>query len=165
MRLRRRTLAVLVAGVSLLALAGCQKPVPEVGIVSGGTYLTQPASTYCFTLGPAPKCRTGHEAPREVHVREGAAIGVSVPRDVADSPWYLELSLPGQPATAQRSPIQEVGTTYLSLTPRFATAPRLQAEVVSGRFDGRQLLEAGRWRFLLVREAPPAAPAGEPSGS
>jgi hypothetical protein len=125
----------------------------------------QPASTYCFTLGETPKCRTGHEAAREVRVREGAPIGISVPHDVADSPWYLELSLPGQPGTAERSPIQEVGTTYLSLTPRFATAARLQAEVVSGRFDGRQLLEAGRWRFLLVRATPPASTGGEPSAS
>lgn len=153
MRLRRRALAVLTAGLSLVTLAGCQKPVPEVGVVSGGTYVSQPATTWCFTFQDAAmnRCRNDTAAPREIRVKDGASVGISVPSELKDTPWAVVLSAPGTASTPERSPFQ-VGKTYLSLTPKLETTPQLLAEVVSYDSDGQTVRATGLWRFVLVQE-------------
>jgi hypothetical protein len=153
MRLRRRSVATLVAGVALLGLAGCQKPVPDVGVYSGGTYLSQPATTYCFTLDDAAAnhCRADDPAALEVPVREGSAVGISVPSELSDTPWVVVLSVPGSGAKAQRTPYQ-IGKSYLSLTPTFSRSARVVAEIVAYRSDGRAVRPVGLWRFEFVRQ-------------
>jgi hypothetical protein len=127
-----RLKAVLTAAVALLALAGCQKPVPDVGGRTGG---------------PTPK------QPREIRVRDGKAVGFDVPSELHHTPWVVVLSIPGS-RTAQRSPYQ-VDRTHLSVTPDFSTSPRILAEIVAYSSDGRAVRPTGLWRFLLVRDEKP----------
>jgi hypothetical protein len=151
----RRTLAALAAGVSLLALAGCERPLPEVSLQTRTAYVSQPAALWCFSNADAAanRCRTGEAEPREVRVREGYPVAIDVPAEVGKAPWLVRLSVPGNPR-AQRSPILK-DKTHLSLTPTFAGSPHLLVEVVSGRYDGREIVEAGSWRFLLVKQPKP----------
>jgi hypothetical protein len=160
MRLRR-ALAVLVAGASLLGLAGCEKPVPEVSVTSGRTFVTVPAAVYCFTVDDAAanRCRTDRNPPREITVREGRSVAIDVPSELAHTPWVVVLSDPGGTTTRERSPYQ-VDKTHLSLTPVFTASPKVLAEVVAYRSDGRAVRPVGLWRFLLVREPKPATPTG-----
>jgi hypothetical protein len=155
----RRALAVLAAGVSLFALAGCEKPVPDVSLQTRGTYVNEPAARYCFTLEEGKAgCRVRDAEPREVPVRDGATIGIDVPREIG-ALWDVEVSIPGNPAAKQRVGIQR-DKTHLSVTPRFDQSPRLLVEVVSGRYSRGSLLESGRWRFVLVQEPKPQQPNG-----
>ncbi|MCW2569654.1 MAG: hypothetical protein JWN54_3751 [Mycobacterium sp.] len=157
----RRALAVLAAGVSLFALAACDRPVPDVSLQTRGTYVSEPAARYCFTLDKGPAgCRIGNTEPREITVRDGASVGIDVPRDVG-SLWDVEVSIPGNPAARQAVGIQR-DKTHLSVTPRFDQSPRLLVEVISGRYSSGSLLESGRWRFLLVRQPKPSS---QPSSS
>jgi hypothetical protein len=150
----RRALAVLAAGVSLFALAGCERPLPDVSLQSRGTYVSEPAIRYCFEPEKGPDgCRTRHASPREVPVRDGASVGIDVPREIG-ALWDVEVSIPGNPAAKQRVGLQS-DKTHLSVTPRFAQSPRLLVEVVSGRYSGGSVLESGRWQFLLVQEPKP----------
>lgn len=152
----RRALAVLAAGVSLLALAGCEKPVPDVSVQSRGEYVNVPAARYCFTLDKGPEgCRIGDTAPHEVTVRDGASIGIDVPQDV-EALWDVQVSIPGNPNARQTVGIQR-DKSHLSLTPRFEQSNQLLVEVVSGRYGNNALLESGRWRFLLVKQPKPKA--------
>ena len=152
----RRALAVLAAGVSLFALAACEKPVPDVSLQTRGTYVNEPAMRYCFTLEDGPAgCRVRDGKPREVHVRDGASVGIDVPREIGKL-WDVEVSIPGKPGAKQAVGIQK-DTTHLSVTPRFEQSSTLLVEVVSGRYSQGSLLESGRWQFLLVREPKPKA--------
>jgi hypothetical protein len=147
-----RLKAALVAAGALLALAGCQQPVPDVGVFTGGRYLAQTAATYCFSVADAAasRCRVADAPPREITVRDGHAVSFDVPSELHDTPWVVVLSVPGNPA-AQRSPYQ-VDKTHLSLTPDFRTSPRILAEIVSYRSEGGAVRPTGLWRFLLVQE-------------
>jgi hypothetical protein len=153
----RRALAALAAGVSLFALAGCERPLPEVSMQTRTTYVSQPAALWCFTNADAAagRCRTGDTEPRQVHVREGYPVAIDLPTEVGKAPWFVRLSVPGNPQS-QRSPILS-DKTHLSLTPTFAGSPQLLVEVVSGRYDGREIVEAGTWRFLLIRQPKPVS--------
>jgi hypothetical protein len=150
-----RLKAVLTAAVALLALAGCQKPVPDVAAYTGGHYLNEPAATYCFSVDDAAanRCRVREAPPREIRVRDGKAVGFDVPSELHHTPWVVVLSIPGS-RTAQRSPYQ-VDRTHLSVTPDFSTSPRILAEIVAYSSDGRAVRLTGLWRFLLVRDEKP----------
>lgn len=147
-----RLKAVLAAAVALFALAGCQKPVPDVAVFAGGQYATQTASTYCFSVDDAAanRCRTDDAPPREIRVKDGKAVGFDVPTELHHTPWVVVLSVPGT-RTAQRSEYQ-VDKTHLSFTPEFRTSPRILAEIVSYTSDGRAVRPTGLWRFLLVQD-------------
>jgi hypothetical protein len=155
MRLHRRWIAVVAAGVSLLGVAGCQQPVPDIGVYSSGRYVGEPAATYCFTVedAAADRCRVDDPTPLPVPVRDGNPVGISVPKEIADSLWVVVLSEPGRPERAQRSPYQ-IEKSYLSFTPTFNTSPRLLADIVAYRSEGGAVRPVGLWRLELVRRAP-----------
>ncbi len=89
-----RPLARLAFGaglLGLLAVAGCQKPLPEVSVTVGGkTVSAQPAS-YCFPGQSVQNhtCRGSNQATNEIKVATAPAIGIDVPPSVADKGWYV----------------------------------------------------------------------------
>jgi hypothetical protein len=149
----RRALAVLAAGVSVFALGACEKPLPEVSVQTGTTYVSAPATRYCFTLAKGPAgCRVTAAEPHEVPVRAGAPIGIDVPQEVGGL-WEVRLTAPDDPTYREKLTIPD--TTHLSLTPQFGTSGRLNIDVVSAGAIGDIALEAGRWRFVLVERPTP----------
>jgi hypothetical protein len=155
MRLKRalRLKSAAIAAGALLVLTGCQQPVPETAVFTGGHYLTEPAATYCDTVDDAAanRCRVDSAAPRRVLVRDGNQVAFNVPSELHHTPWVVVLSVPGKGGKAQRSPYQ-VDKTYLSITPDFTDSPEILAELVQYSSDGRAVRPTGLWRFLLVKE-------------
>jgi hypothetical protein len=80
------SLAVGVAAAAAL-LTACDKPVPEVTVLSGSTTTQLQPSRYCFDAA-ATKCRTS-DAAGTVHARSNGTLFVDVPRTVANSHWLV----------------------------------------------------------------------------
>jgi hypothetical protein len=68
-------------------LAGCDKPVPDVTVLSGATTTQLQPSRYCFDA-TARNCRSS-DAVGLVHARSNGTLLVDVPRTVALTHWLV----------------------------------------------------------------------------
>lgn len=82
-----RTLSVAGAVAAVVLLTGCQKPAPDVTVLSGSTTTVVRAQTYCFDAN-IKHCRIAtHGNVGSITARAGSAILVDVPRVVAAGRW------------------------------------------------------------------------------
>lgn len=83
---RRSVILVAAAGAATMALAACQKPVPELTVLSGSTTVRVSPQTYCFDT---THCRFPNTKPPTITAREGDTLLVDVPRAVAHGVWRV----------------------------------------------------------------------------
>jgi hypothetical protein len=109
-RTRSGALAVsLVAAAGLLA--ACDKPVPEVTVLSGATTTRIPPARYCFDAA-GQHCRTS-DAAGTVRAQSNGTLLVDVPRTVADTHWLVTAYRRG--ASGKPTPLDGYGSpTVLS---------------------------------------------------
>lgn len=149
----RRLLASASAVGALLALTGCEKPVPIVTVVSGGDSVYTEARTWCFEGQTGDECAEREAGVPSLSVRGGETIGVDVDKELADRGWYIELAEPeGQTADGQQSQQPQRSEPqdghYFSFT-----APNLPAGselVLNVRALGEGEEPTGEWRFRLT---------------
>jgi hypothetical protein len=108
----RRLLTVLpLAG---LLLAGCAAPQdPEVTFYSGGKTVHVGPTQYCDLS--VENCQAHPEAAGALRVRPGRPLQISVPGQVADSPWtvlFTYRNAKGEPQPDTRTKIFPAGTQY-----------------------------------------------------
>ena len=116
----------------------CQKPVPELTVLSGSTTVRLSPQTYCFD---ASHCRFPKSRVDTIRARPGASLLVDVPRDVAGRAWsvisavqrsdgtfrtisgadYASTNVRGRHTTSVLVP-NGVGTYYLVVTQKSASA-------------------------------------------
>jgi hypothetical protein len=148
----RRLLAASVAGVAVLALAGCQRPAPIVTVVSGTSSTWKEADAYCF---PGQSVQQGNCARRDSHVAKlevvpGQRVGVDVSRPVQERGWLVELSSPGnQP---QSSDVQK--SHYFSFTAPNTGPQGLRLTVKAVDPKDPAGTQTGQWSFELVPKSP-----------
>lgn len=142
-----RPLARLAFGaglVGLLAVAGCQKPLPEVTVTAGAKSVSAEPTRYCFAGQSAQKnnCRGSGDATNEIKVRNTQAISIDVPPSVAKTGWFVVIN---------NNRNQEALHTHYIRVPLDASG------LQKGRLDF-QVFEAGKsdqefkgaWSFTLV---------------
>jgi hypothetical protein len=81
----RHLLVILAA--ALLAGCGAEQPPPEVGFAAGDARVTARPTQYCnleFT-----DCRNDDGAPVELAVPAGTPVEISVPEEIASTPWHV----------------------------------------------------------------------------
>ncbi len=142
-----RPLARIALGAGLLglvAVAGCQKPLPEVTVTADGKSVSAQPTRYCFAGQSAAKnnCRGSNEATNEIRVNSTDAVSIDVPPSVASSGWYVVLN-------NQRNQ-KPLHTHYIRI-------PLNASGLETGRLDF-QVFQAGQtaqefkgaWTFTLV---------------
>lgn len=83
-RFVRPAALVAAAGVGAVALAACDKPLPDVTFQSGSTSVLIAPSTYCWSQD---NCKRGDGGNHVLGARGGSTVQISVPRSVADNAW------------------------------------------------------------------------------
>jgi hypothetical protein len=80
---------VLAVGIAAAAglLVACDKPVPEVTVLSGSTTTQLQPSRYCFST-TANSCRSS-DSVGTVHARSDGTLLIDVPRPVAQAHWLV----------------------------------------------------------------------------
>jgi hypothetical protein len=142
-----RPLARLAFGaglLGLLAVSGCQRPLPEVTVTAGAKSVSAQPTRYCYAGQSAEKnnCRGTNQATNEIKVAATSAISIDVPPSVAKNGWYVVIN-------NQRN--QE------PLHRHYIRVPLDASGLQKGRLDF-QVFEAGRtqqdfkgaWAFTLV---------------
>ena len=82
-----RRVAAVAAGLAAAGvLTACQKPLPEVTVLSGGTTTTVSPQTYCFD---DKHCRFPRSEVGAVAAPAGSTLLVDVPREVAHAYWSV----------------------------------------------------------------------------
>jgi hypothetical protein len=145
----RRPLACASAVGALLALSACEKPAPIVTVVSGGESAYTEAALWCFEDQEWPECTERAEGTTEISVRGGETVGVDVDKELADSGWFLEFSLPDGQGEGER-PFPPQSGHYFSFA-----APNLPADtplLLTVRSLGEGDTPTGEWRFELTTE-------------
>ena len=148
---RRPVLASLAAAaLSLGALAGCEKPVPEVGALAGGEFAQAEASLFCFE-GEAYRqvgdCREHRRTPTKLSVRPGAAVAVEVPKVVKDRGWFVRVVDGASKVGA--GPIQK-DKSYFTLAADFSQGNTMQIQVVALPDGPGKGETSGFWEFALI---------------
>ena len=67
-------------------LTACDKPAPNVTVLSGSTTVIVSPQTYCLDL---THCHTPGKAVPTVHAKAGASLLIDVPRAIADHAWTV----------------------------------------------------------------------------
>lgn len=134
--------AVLVAAA--VGLSGCQKPLPEVTLVVGGTSVSAEAGQYCEKgqSVAAGNCRHGDLSTHVVRTHGATSIGVDVPSRVADRGWYLVVN-------GQRANQRPLKRTFVRL-PVDASGLQtggLDLQVYEASKDGNSF--TGAWTFRI----------------
>lgn len=134
--------AVLVA--SAAGLAACQKPLPEVTVVVGGTSVSAPAAQFCESgqTVAAGNCRHGDLSTHVISTHGATSVGIDVPTAVAAKGWYLVLN--GQKANT--APLKR---TFVRL-PVDASGLQtggLDLQVYQASPDGKSF--TGAWTFRI----------------
>lgn len=149
---RRRLLTAASAALSLLALAGCEKPAPLVTVVNDGRSVYSEATTYCFPGQSltANTCAQRATGVTRLAVVGGEPVGIDVAKPLLDNGWLIELSdaasPDGAPATPQQSPVQQ--DHYFTFTaPNLPPGSSLNLTVRSLDAAGQP---NGVWAFQLV---------------
>ncbi|WP_028849606.1 DUF2771 family protein [Thermocrispum municipale] len=147
----RRILAVLLAALALVA--GCSAPSPpEVTVYADGKAVQLAPVQYCDVQ--VTDCQANPQAAGTLTLRPGKPMQISVPPDVADSPWVVYV----QTVDAQGKP-QPVQRTFFApdesyaYTARPAPGQRLltvEVQQAGARFDQNgEVLARGVWSVQL----------------
>ena len=83
-----KTVTVAAAGATVLSLAACDRPVPEVTVLSGSTTIVVSPQTYCPDATPT-HCRFSTSSVHHLRAIAGSTLLVDVPREVADTSWSV----------------------------------------------------------------------------
>ena len=140
--------AVALAAAVLISLTACDKPNPEVTVVSGARSVHAPA--ICWMDDANGACSMDTNAPAvELRATSSATLGISVDSQVAEIGWRPSLIVNGQEQKLTsgvlhrrywRMQYPEVALTSLAGTP-------LQLVVYSLTEDGKAV--RGYWTFSL----------------
>jgi hypothetical protein len=79
--------ALAAAAVAAVLLSACDKPIPEITLLSGSTVSQVAATSYCFNSNQR-NCHVTSAVPR-ITATSSSTIMVTVPRSVAESPWIV----------------------------------------------------------------------------
>jgi hypothetical protein len=132
-------LAVLAAATVLTA---CQKPAPNVSVLSGSTFRTVSPSTYCFA---ATTCRPGPLDLPEVSAAPDSKVLVDVPRQVMSRGWaVLALSLNGRKVLGTSGRITDSHSYQIA-----STVNSGQPFIVEVRQFSNGKPDSSRWSFLV----------------
>ncbi len=82
--MHRRLRVAAAVGALATAVTACQKPLPELTVLSGSTTTTVQPQTYCFD--PA-HCHFPKSVVGQVSAQPGSTLLVDVPRAVATQTW------------------------------------------------------------------------------
>ncbi|HYH30260.1 MAG TPA: DUF2771 family protein [Pseudonocardia sp.] len=122
----RRLLAVPVAALLLAGCAG-QEPPPQVTFAAGTASAVARPAQYCDVQ--LTECTTDVAAPVTLAVPPGTPLQVTVPPEIAETPWQVVFSYVDAAATQidQRSPVfapdeRSTWTLELAATDRLVTA-------------------------------------------
>jgi hypothetical protein len=148
---RRPVLATAAAGVLALgSLAGCEKPLPEVGALAGGEFAHATASLWCFegdAYLAAGDCRENKQSPTRLTVRPGAPVAVEVPKVVRERGWFVRVVDAEDKVAA--GPIQK-DRSYFTLAADFQQGNTMQIQVVALPQGPNQGETSGFWEFSLL---------------
>lgn len=93
MRTSIKSVALVV--IALMGLTGCEKPKPEITVVSGARSVHAPA--LCWMVDASQACaEDGNAAPIALAATSGATLGISVDSEVAEAGWRPSLVVNGQ---------------------------------------------------------------------
>jgi hypothetical protein len=84
---RRAVAAVVGAAAATTLLTACQKPVPKVTVLGGGTVVTITPSDYCFS---AQRCRTSALDLPTLTLGPDDKAMIDVPRTVESNGWQVQ---------------------------------------------------------------------------
>ena len=87
-RATARIVTVAAAGAAVVTLGACDKPVPNVTVLSGSTTIVVSPQTYCPDV-TAAHCRFSTGSVHRVSAVAGSSLLVDVPREVADKAWSV----------------------------------------------------------------------------
>jgi hypothetical protein len=85
-----RRLAVSVAALALVAGCGGEPPPPQVTFAAGAATAVARPAQYCDL--DLTECSTDEAAPVELAVPPGTPLQVTVPPEIAESPWQVVFS-------------------------------------------------------------------------
>lgn len=166
----RRLLALALAVVAVVALAGCQQPAPKIRLLAGGDYFDAGARVWCFPgqrfTGPGSCAERTPDSPR-LTVAQGQQIGVEVPREVAKRGWYVSIAVAAGDATAggtgteknsgaennsaepqfQRGAVQRDNSYFSFTVPNFGGNNAISVQVIALGSGDRN---SGLWQFILL---------------
>lgn len=86
--------ALALAAAVLVTLTACDKPKPEVTVVSGARSVHVAAE--CWTDGDTACSINQQSVPTELQATSGATLGISVDSDVAEAGWRPVFVIDGQ---------------------------------------------------------------------
>jgi hypothetical protein len=101
----RRLLAVPVAALLLAGCAGAEPPPPQVTFAAGAATVVARPAQYCDIA--LTECLTDVAAPVRLAVPSGTPLQITVPPEIAQTPWQIVFSYAdaaGTP-TDERSPV------------------------------------------------------------
>ncbi len=150
-----RLLALAAALLGLALIAGCDKPVPSISIVSAGKYQHTAAVVWCFDGqrfdGPGSCTQRTSSQPR-LQVRGGEQLSVEVPQEVRKRGWYVAVAI-GRDAKNkeqyQRGPIQHDHSYFSFTVPRFPSSNTMTVQVIA---VGDNNTNSGIWQFFLINK-------------
>ena len=150
MTARRTALTVAGSALSLVALAGCQKPTPAVTLVAGGHSVRTESTLYCRDGQSVAKNNCVAHADRLtiLRVKQGDQVGVDVDRTLAKHGWYLI-----DMDASQRSAVQD--EHYFTFNADFSnrkTPGVINLDVRSVDRVAENATATGSWRFQLLQK-------------
>jgi hypothetical protein len=108
----RRVLFALLAAGGLVVLSSCSVPNPNVTFYSSGTSVTAAPIQYCDVQ--EQHCTANGSASASLSVIPGQPVQISVPQEIADTPWQVAARFRDASGTeyAACSPLFGVGQRY-----------------------------------------------------
>jgi len=101
--MRRRVVAGLLAGAAVTA-TGCSSPgLPEVSFYADGEAVNAAPLVYCDAVVSA--CEQDENAAAKIRVRPGMPVQVSVPSEVSETPWVVNVQYAD--ATGALKPVKQ----------------------------------------------------------
>jgi hypothetical protein len=141
---------VATAAFAVGTLAGCERPVPEVGAFSSGEFVQASASLWCFEgeAYTAPgACRETKESPALVKTQQGAAVAIEVPKVVKERGWFVRVVRGDEVVPG---PIQK-NKSFFRLAAEFPQGgSTMRIQVVALPQGANQGETSGVWEFSLV---------------
>ncbi len=147
--LARRTATLAAAALGLGLLAGCERPLPEVGAYADGEFFQAGAALWCFegqAYLAAGSCREEDESPTRVDVRNGAMVMIEVPQQVKERGWFVRI-VDGQ--TVVPGPVQKDKSVF-RISPSFPEKGTIELQVVALPEGPGMGETSGFWEFTLV---------------
>ncbi|WP_034268861.1 DUF2771 family protein [Haloechinothrix halophila] len=85
----RKALGVLLGALALLATSCAEAGPPEVSIYADGEYTRVAPLKYCDVL--ISDCQSAADAQATLPIRPGEPVQVSVPAEIAEAPWLVNV--------------------------------------------------------------------------